>query len=161
MPNDNCPLHSNNTLFNLTILSCDRLDSNTGYVFPRHEVEKAVQHYQKKIENNTAYGRVLNTSSPNQLTHKITRMYVNTKGNVIVNVKFLDNEIGKNVYRHISLFELVPEMLGVVKEKIVTDITIIGTTWKCSNLIYYNVNAPQYINENEHKSLKQQDFFND
>lgn len=121
------------------ILQCDDPSPYTGRIYPKEEILKAVEKYQAKIANDTAFGTfdvynkypVAGEMCIADISHKITSMHVTEDGEVLVSIEILTTPSGEFLKAAgPENFRLAPSMIGKVSEDMIaSDLEIFSTAW--------------------------------
>jgi len=85
----------------IELLTCDK-PSRNGYIYPKEELQKAIDKYQEKIDAGEAFGTLgLNPSGVMDLesvSHKVTEIYFEDN-KVIAKIEILDTPSGNSAMK--------------------------------------------------------------
>lgn len=115
-----------------TVLQCNKPTEITGRIYPRSVVEAAIKKFQPTIDADLAfvYATVLDgifeEPKMSELAGKITKMFVNERDQVVVNIKTLDTPAGRIIDQCSQNLRFTLAAVGCLDEnKTATDYEII------------------------------------
>lgn len=91
------------------LFTCDEPNLN-GRIYPKEELQKAIDKYQEKIDSNRSFGTLgisdYGVMDLEKVSHRVTKLYIEDE-NVIANVEILDTPCGYKYLDMIDGFKLV------------------------------------------------------
>jgi len=117
------------------LLQCDTPSPLTGRIYPREEIEKAIEKYQEQIDKDVAVGtmgEMRDKIEIGNISHKVTKLTINDERQIIADIELLNTPMGQIAQELIDThtLRLSPCIVGQISEEnmVVSDCTILHTT---------------------------------